>query len=375
MSRTFYRPKISPRRLLRNTAAFSIFAGFSGVYFSNKIERDAFPWQFYAQMCRSLDDTEPTLQSNSTLWNRTHAYLEHKYTIDPIKLNYLCMIAIAGFTNELWKNEIVFQLLSQLAYSYMKFMFLSEVNQNVISDGRMQVFYRGECNSTARMAHNRGASLVDLRDPCFRSAYGLPFVIDVTLVEGRGTDFVENDDDLTPGLTSGFTSRMISLTSHLPCAENFAGTKGKSAVSWIVPDVYICGAQHCCVGQVPLEEFEYMVPGFRHTSKLATAFYEAGVFKKLVFNKDFSGDMSKLVLGEEARPFVKSLPDTEPKKQMLLQCIKPEFDANAGFFGMLSPARRDHYHRTQEKLKRFEQQHPVQAMLRHFVRDPRLEQH
>jgi hypothetical protein len=285
------------------------------------------------------------------------------------------MIAIAGFTNELWKSEIGFQLLSQLVYSYMQFMFLSDINQNVTSDGRKQVFYRGECHYTASMAHNRGASLVDLRDP-YINAYGLPFVIDVTLVEGRGADFVENDEDLSSGLVAGFTKRIVSLTSYLPCAESFARfSQDNGAVSWIVPDAYICGAQHCCVGQVPQEEFEYMVPGFRYTSKLATAFYEAGAFKKLVLNKDFTGDISELVLGEEARPFVESLPDTEPKKQALLHCINPEFKANAGFFRMLAPTRKDHYLQTQEKLNQLKQKHPVQAMLRDLVPDPRLSQY
>lgn len=375
MSRAFYRAKISPRRILRNTAAFSIFTGFSGFYFANKIEREAFPWQFYASMCRSFDENKPISYSNSTLWNSTYASLNHKYVTNSIKLNYLCMIAIAGFTNELWKSEIGFQLLSQFVYSYMKFMFLSEINQNVTADGRMQVLYRGECNYTASLSHNRGASLVDLRDPNVNS-YGLPFVIDVTLVEGRDADFVENDADLSPGLVAGFTKRLVSLTSHLPCAESFARfSQDNGAVSWVVPDAYICGAQHCCVGQVPLDEFEYMVPGFRYTSKLATAYYEAGAFKKLVLNTDFAGDISNLVLGEEARPFVESLPDTEPKKQALLQCINSEFNANTGFFSMLAPTRKAHYLQTQEKLAQLKQKHPVQAMLRDLVPDPRLSQY
>lgn len=232
-----------------------------------------------------------------------------------------------GFAGMFSSKDASFQTIANFVEFYMQYNFHTVFTENLAPDGKRYVFFRGETTLEAEKV------LQNNRSPLFWSLIsgeiGLPTVTDPIL-------------DPQKQLPSGYTRGVISLTTDLNITQNFG--QGE-AVLVVVPTKQRVAAvsQHCVKGDEG-GEHEYMCGGVHKRDILGVAYrnLETQEFNRFVLNPNFKGEAHKLKMDEQMRPLINLLPDTEPKKSILLNGIDSTLRAQDHYESLLAANQAEH---------------------------------
>lgn len=253
-----------------------------------------------------------------------------------------CILMGTGFAGAFAKQDFAFHMISDFVEHHMAKYFHTEFEENLMSNGKRRVYFRGETFKEAESVLKNNRS--PLPWSLVTGEPSLPAVIDATLHP--------NHD-----LPSGYTTSVISLTSDLKTAEGFG--RGE-AVLVIVPTQQRLApvSQHAFIRENDVEksasEYEYISGGVHKNDVLGVGYHdlETGKFCRFELNPAFTGNIDDLELDSQMEPLIALLPDHNPNKAKLSRCIDPKLRYQAHYEDRLAQNVDQHAARVSERKAR-----------------------
>ena len=269
------------------------------------------------------------------------------------RMKWVFILLCTGFSTALSSNDRSFDTLAGFVHFWMEYKHTTAFRNATPGE----LFFRGDFDpEPLLMGKNRSP----LPFSTFDWTFSMPSIVDSTLSkEGE----------------PGFSNGVIALSKDMRVAMRFGGEKvliiaphkGRrvAPVSQHIVSAEKSDDEHPFCSDAwwmgtPKPEYEYVCGGIHASDVFGVAraeFFEdekdpknsRDKFVEFTINSNFKGDIRQLKLDEQMRPLINLLPETDPRKEILLRKIN-DADDRAEYRSLLSETADEHRKRISERL-------------------------